>query len=100
VLSWNVQSLKNVTITLDEKIAAQVRVKAATRGKSVSKFISELLEREIGRDEKKSGLQAIEEYLDGPLWPISDENGRLPTREEIYGERADELLRQRVAKPG
>jgi hypothetical protein len=85
--------MKNVTITLDEKIAAQVRVKAATQGKSVSKFISEMLEREISRG-GKTGLESIEEFLDGPLWPLSDENGRLPGREEIYGERADELLRR------
>jgi hypothetical protein len=85
--------MKNVTITLDEKVAAKVRVKAATQGKSVSKFISEMLEREIGRS-GKTGLESIEEFLDGPLWPLSDDNGRLPSREEIYGERADELLRR------
>jgi hypothetical protein len=85
--------MKNVTITLDEKIAAQVRVRAAMQGKSVSKFISGLLEREVGRG-GKTGLQAIEEYLDGPLWPVSDDSGRLPSREKIYGERADELLRR------
>ena len=85
--------MKNVTITLDERVAAQVRVKAAIQGKSVSKFISDLLEREIGRG-GKSQLETIEEFLSGSLWPLSDQNGRLPSREEIYGERADELLRR------
>ena len=85
--------MKNVTITLDEKLAAQVRVKAAVQGKSVSKFVSDLLEREIGRV-GKTQLETIEEFLSGPLWPLSDEHGRLPNREEIYGERADELLRR------
>jgi hypothetical protein len=85
--------MKNVTITLDEKVAAQVRVRAAVQGKSVSKFISDLLEREIGRV-GKTQLETIEEFLNGPRWPLSDENGRLPSREEIYGERADELFRR------
>jgi hypothetical protein len=85
--------MKNVTITLDEKVAAQVRVNAAVQGKSVSRFISDLLEREIGRA-GKTQLETIDEFLNGPLWPLSDENGRLPRREEIYGERADELLRR------
>ena len=56
-------------------------------------FVSDLLEREVG-SVGKSGVDAIEEFLRGPPWPLSDENGRLPDREEIHGERADELLRR------
>jgi hypothetical protein len=85
--------MKNVTISLDERVAAQVRVKAAVQGKSVSKFISDMLEREVGRG-GKTQFETIEEFLEGALWPLSDENGRLPRREELYGERADELLRR------
>ncbi len=86
--------MQNVTIALNEKLAAKVRVKAAVQGKSVSKFVSELLEREIGRGEKTQ-LETIEEFLDGPLWSLTDKKGRLPSREKIYGERADELLHRR-----
>jgi Ribbon-helix-helix protein, copG family len=85
--------MKNVTITLDENLASQVRVKAAMEGKSVSGFISDLLEREVGRS-RSSPLEAIEAFLCGPRWSLSDEDCRLPRREEIYGERADELLRR------
>jgi plasmid stability protein len=85
--------MKNVTITLDEDLASQVRVKAAMEGKSMSRFISDLLEREVGRS-RSSPLEAIEAFLCGPRWSLSDEDGRLPRREEIYGERADELLRR------
>ena len=85
--------MKNVTITLDENVAAQARIEAATQGKSLSKFVSDLLVREVGRG-KRSQLDALEEFLSGPLLPLSDEKGRLPTREELYAEREDELLRR------
>ena len=86
--------MKNLTITLDEGVAARVRVQAAVQGKSMSKFISDLLEREVGRGDNKTDLEAIEEFLQGPLWPLTDENGRWPSREDIYGERINELLRR------
>ena len=81
--------MTDVTITQDEKIAAQVQEKAAVDGKSVSKFIADVLEREAGRwamtklDDGKTDLEVLEEILSGPRWPVSD-NGRLPTREECF----------------
>jgi len=86
------RAMTEVTITLDEKIAAQVQEKAAVEGKSMSRFISDLLEHEVGRA-TKTQLEAVEEFLKGPLWQVS-ENGRLPTRQELYREREDELLRR------
>jgi ribbon-helix-helix CopG family protein len=83
--------MKNVTITLDDTIATRARVEAARRGKSLSKFVRELIEREIGRDDT-SGLQAIEEFLKGPGYPGISRNWR--GREELYAERENELLRR------
>ncbi|MEA2948182.1 MAG: peptidyl-tRNA hydrolase, family [Alphaproteobacteria bacterium] len=37
---------------------------------------------------------AIEQYLKGPRWSLSEVGGRLPTREELYREREDELFRR------
>jgi hypothetical protein len=85
--------MKNVTITLEENLASKVRMSAAMQGKSVSRFISDLLEREVGRGET-SPAEAIEAFLREPTWRVSDENERLTTREGVWGERADELFRR------
>lgn len=85
--------MKNVTITLPDDLATAARVEAAKQDKSLSRFVADMLEREVGRREV-SQREAIEKFLSGPLLPMSDEHGRLPTREEIYREREDELLRR------
>src|SRR5262245_49326907 len=84
-------AMKNVTITLDEAVATCARVEAASRGKSLSKFVRELIEREIGRD-AKSDLDVIREFTRGPGYPRISRNWR--GREELYAEREDELLRR------
>jgi hypothetical protein len=48
------------------------------------------MKKEIDQEEK-TGLAGIEEFLNGPLWPLCDANGRWPTRESIYRERVEEL---------
>jgi predicted transcriptional regulator len=84
-------AMKNVTITLDDAIAKRAQDEASRRGQSLSKFVGELIEREIER-EKKSGLEAIEEFLSGPL--LSEGSGPFTTRQDIYDERIDELVRR------
>src|SRR5260370_42490174 len=86
-----VERMKNVTITLDDAVATRARVEAASRGKSLSKFVGELIEREVGRD-PKSDLDAIREFTRGPGYPGISRNWR--GREELYAECEDELLRQ------
>ena len=39
--------MRNVTITLDKETAAQVKVRAAERGMSLSRYIGEVLRREL-----------------------------------------------------
>ena len=85
--------MKNVTITLDDAIAIRVDAEAASRGKSVSEFVSELIEREVGRKEM-TDLEAMEKFLSGPDLAAFGGEGRLPTRQEIYDERIDELVRR------
>jgi plasmid stability protein len=87
----------NITITMDDDTARWVRIEAAKAGKSVSRWVGDVLvERrraqadaawEAGREARR---KAGEAFLATPLRPISDENGRLPTREELY----DEVLRR------
>ena len=85
------KAMKNVTITLDDAVAIRARVEAACRGKSLSKFVRELIEREIGRD-AKSDLDVIREFTRGPGYLGVGRNWR--GREELYAAREDELLRR------
>jgi len=75
-------AMKNVTITLGEDLVSRARVEAAKEGKSLSRFVSELVERRVGR--KKTQLEALEAFLAGPLMELTDENGKAPSRDEIY----------------
>jgi hypothetical protein len=88
-----VRAMKNVTITLDDVVATRARVEAASRGKSLSKFVRELIEREIGHKEM-TDLEAMEKFLSGPDLATLGGEARLPTRQEIYDERIDELVRR------
>jgi hypothetical protein len=85
--------MKNVTITLDDAIAIRADAEAASRGKSVSEFVSELIEREVGRKEM-TDLEAIRDFLSGPGIPATGTPECLPTRQDIYDERIDELVRR------
>lgn len=86
----------NVTVSMDEDTARWVRVEAAKAGKSVSRWLGELLaarrkaeadaEWEAGREARmKAGLA----FLASPTRDLGY-NGRAPTREELY----DEVLRR------
>lgn len=74
--------MKNVTITLPEETIARLRIAAAKEGKSMSKFTAELIEGRIGRATTRR--EAIDEFLAGPLMDLTDENGKAPSRDEIY----------------
>ncbi len=74
--------MKNVTVTMDEAVLRRARIAAATEGKSLSKFISETVERRIGRPMTQA--EALERFLAGPPLHLLDENGKAPTRDQIY----------------
>jgi plasmid stability protein len=76
--------MKNLTITLPDETFARLRVAAAKNGKSMSKFVGTLVERQIGSDDQTSRIEAMERFLAGPLWDLTDENGKAPTRDQIY----------------
>lgn len=75
--------MKNVTITLPEQTLAKLRIEAAKAGKSVSKFMADLAEERIGSRTVDPG-QAMRQFLSGPLYDLTDENGKAPSREQIY----------------
>jgi metal-responsive CopG/Arc/MetJ family transcriptional regulator len=74
--------MKNVTVTMDEALLKKARVAAAQEGKSLSKFIADTVERRIGR--KRTQAEALKIFLAGPLMDLTDENGKAPSRDEIY----------------
>jgi hypothetical protein len=83
--------MKNVTITLPAEVVTEARVAAARRGQSLSKFVSELVEREVGAG-AATQLKTLEEFFSGPGIPGISKNWR--GREELYAERENKLLRR------
>ncbi len=75
--------MKNITITLDDKLASTARVEAARQGKSLSRFVSELVEERV-RPKPGSQREALEIFLSGPPLNLTDENGNAPSRDQIY----------------
>jgi plasmid stability protein len=74
--------MKNLTVTLPDETYQHLRVAAAQQGKSMSRLVSELLETRIGRPISK--IEAMRRFLDGPPLDLTDENGKAPTRDQIY----------------
>lgn len=83
---------KNLTLSLDEEVIQHTRVAAAKAGKSMSQYVSELLEQRYQTDrtaseaETRRRLDALKRVFDGPLWDVT-ENGRMPNAEERNARR-------------
>ena len=82
--------MKNVTITLPDDLAQWAKVEAAKEGKSLSRHLADMLS--ANRDRRKSQAAAIKAWLDLPPLRLVNENGKPPTRDEIYGLRMGDLL--------
>jgi hypothetical protein len=74
--------MKNITITLDEKVAAWVRIYAAQRNKSVSRVLGEFLMERMR--EARDYNEAMRRYLSKKPIRMKPANGHYPTREELY----------------
>jgi plasmid stability protein len=74
--------MKNVTITLDERTAAWVRVYAARHDKSVSRLVGEMLQQRMG--ELHEYDQAMRAFLAKPPVKLKRPGTRYPKREELY----------------
>ena len=78
--------MRNVTITLPDDLARRARVEAAKADKSLSRFVSEIVESALGSKPRATStenpqLEALERILSGPKWDVM-EGGRMPTAEE------------------
>ena len=80
--------MKNVTISMNDDVLARVRVEAAKVGKSVSKYVADVLEQNVADpvtaaapSTRKAQMEALERVLNGPKWSVMRE-GRMPTADE------------------
>lgn len=73
--------MKNVTITLDEKTAAWVRLYAARRESSVSRVVGEILAEKMRASREYD--EAMRRFLSKPVAALTRRGQRLPTREEV-----------------
>ena len=74
--------MKNVTLTLPEETAAWLRVRSAQDGRSVSRWLAELLDG-MRRREDEYDL-ALERLLARKPRKLNWVDGRRPTREELH----------------
>ena len=73
--------MKNVTITLDERTAAWVRVHAARQNKSVSRIVGEMLHERM--QELRDYDVSMRRYLSKRPSKLSD-GGDYPKRDELH----------------
>lgn len=73
---------RNVTITLDETTARWVRVEAAKRDMSVSRFVGELLSDRRRREEGYEAARNL--FLGRGPRPLRAPGDPLPSREEVH----------------
>lgn len=75
--------MTNVTVSLDEGVLQRAQADAAREGKSLPEFLAETIERRVGRP-VMSQREAMTRFLSGPPLHLLDENGKAPTREQMY----------------
>ena len=74
--------MKNVTITLDEKTAAWLRVRAAGLGMSVSRFVGEVLRERM--HQVRDYNEAMRAFLAMKPFKFVFVDGRRPARDELH----------------
>ena len=80
--------MKNVTVSLEDDLVLQARIKAARSGKSLSKYMADLVTSDVTSealpgtpDTRQAQIEALERILKGPKWSIM-RAGRMPTSDE------------------
>jgi hypothetical protein len=74
--------MKNVTITLDEETAEKARVQAAERKMSLSRYVGEVLRKELRHaDEYEAAYRA---WRNAKPFPLKGPPKPYPKRDEIY----------------
>jgi len=77
--------MPNLTITADEQTLRRLRIEAATRNLSVSRFVGEILKEKFGGDDAYERATADFLSRDPYLELAARDDGRSwPTRDELY----------------
>ncbi|GLK56363.1 hypothetical protein JOD31_002399 [Methylopila capsulata] len=87
--------MKNVTISMDDDVLSWVRVEAAKRGESVSRYFATLALERKQQGPHVSQRESLERFLSYPRRDLTRADGTLPSREEIY----DDALLHRFEHP-
>ena len=76
--------MKNITITLDDRTAAQARVEAARKNMSLSRYIGEIVQtRLLNTTEYQEAMRSY--FARGPFLQWQEAPGeKYPKREELY----------------
>ncbi|MFP4348020.1 MAG: hypothetical protein ACOCW9_03865 [Thermodesulfobacteriota bacterium] len=74
--------MKNVTITLEQKVASWARVRAAEQETSVSRFIGGMLKEKMREEE--SYAAAMQQYLSKKPAVIKSREAKYPPREKLH----------------
>ena len=74
--------MKNVTITLDEKVARWARIRAAEEDTSVSRLVGEMLREKMAAEQAYQ--TAMEEYLSHSPQKLKKRGAKYPKREDLY----------------
>ncbi len=77
--------MKNITITLDEKLASQLRRHAARQDMSVSRFIAEMLQERMAATHAYS--EAMRRFLAKAPARVKVAGARYPSRDELHDRR-------------
>jgi hypothetical protein len=74
--------MKNVTITLDAETAKWVRAQAAEKNMSVSRWVGEILQENMGH--RREYQRAMRRWLSSSPVQMKEPGDTLPTRDEIH----------------
>ena len=74
--------MRNVTITLDEKVVRWARIRAAERDTSLSRLVGELLQEKMIQEE--SYQAAMQRYLSQSPQPLKKSGIKYPNRKALH----------------
>ncbi|MCK6532816.1 MAG: hypothetical protein L6Q84_07565 [Polyangiaceae bacterium] len=74
--------MRNLTVSLDERVARWARVAAAERDMSVSRFVAEILRARMDEDQEYDA--AMKRSLAHEATPLKSKGARYPTRDELH----------------
>jgi hypothetical protein len=75
--------MKNVTITMSEKLLRQARVKAAEQDKSLSRYVADLFAERVGSDADERA-KFLETFHSIKPVRLREPGQRRSTRDELY----------------